>query len=57
MGLRPPETKRHFVENGFSRDGTSLPSFLPPNAQTQIEAFLGVLNSDADNDLKSYNLV
>jgi hypothetical protein len=47
----------HFVDNGFSRDGITLPTVPSPNAETQIEAFLDVLNSDADDDLKSYDLV
>lgn len=47
----------HFVDQPFSRDGTDLPELPKPNAGTQIDAFRAVLASEADDDLKSYDLV
>jgi hypothetical protein len=47
----------HFIDTPFSTDGTALIAPVPPNAQTQIEAFRTVLSSpDAADDLKSYDL-
>jgi hypothetical protein len=47
----------HFIDTPFSTDGTPLVQPIPPNAQTQIEAFRTVLASpDATDDLKSYDL-
>lgn len=47
----------HFVDKAFSTDGTGAPALPTPNAETQIDAFRTVLASDADDDLKSYDLV
>jgi hypothetical protein len=48
----------HFIDTPFSTDATPLIAPVPPNAQTQIEAFRTVLGSpDASDDLKSYDLV
>jgi len=48
----------HFIDRPFSNDGTThLPGIPTPNVQTQIEAFRAVLASNADDDLKSYDLV
>jgi len=48
----------HFVDKPFSKDGTThFPELPIPNAQTQIDAFRAVLASNADDALKSYDLV
>jgi hypothetical protein len=47
----------HFIDVPFSDDGTALPRVPSPNVQTQIRAFRRVLASDADDALKSYDLV
>lgn len=47
----------HFVDNGFSTDGTPLPSLPTPNADTQIAAFRAVLASNDSDAKKSYDLV
>lgn len=48
----------HFVDIAFSPDQTPFPSQPPvPNAETQIDAFRSVLASNADDELKSFDLV
>jgi hypothetical protein len=46
----------HFVDTPFSMDGTALPAIPTPNAQERIALFRGVLASDSDDTLKSYDL-
>jgi hypothetical protein len=47
----------HFVDTGFSNDGTAVQPLPTPNAQTQIIAFRDVLASaTASKDKKSYDL-
>ena len=46
----------HFIDTPFSRDGTALPPIPTPNAQERIALFRGVLNSNAPDLLKSYDL-
>ena len=49
----------HFVDLPFSQDGTGTTLFKTavPNAQTRIADFRSVLNSNAPDDRKSYDLV
>lgn len=48
----------HYIDMPFSRDGTELIDPPTPNAETQIDAFRAVLNSeDAEDELKSFDLV
>jgi hypothetical protein len=47
----------HFVDFPFSRDGTALVQPAKPNALTQIEKFRDTLASEADDDVKSYDMV
>jgi hypothetical protein len=47
----------HFVDLPFSTDGTTLQDPPVPNAETQIDAFRRVLDSDEDAALKSYDMV
>jgi hypothetical protein len=46
----------HFIDTPFTRDGTALPPIPTPNAQERIALFRGVLNSNAPDSLKSYDL-
>ena len=47
----------HFIDNPFTQDGSSLPPLPTPNAQERIALFRGVLASNSDDQLKSYDLV
>jgi S1/P1 Nuclease len=49
----------HFVDHPLAQDGTDPGSFTvpTPNAETQINAFIGVLRSNSPARLKSYDLV
>jgi hypothetical protein len=48
----------HFIDTPFTTDGTSpLPAVPDPNAQERIALFRGVLGSNSDDALKSYDLV
>jgi hypothetical protein len=47
----------HYVDLPFSRDGTPLIQPGTPNAKTQIEKFRDIIESDASDDIKSYDLV
>ncbi len=47
----------HFIDIPFSPDGAKLPEVPTPNAETQIDAFRGVLASGQPDALKSYDLV
>jgi hypothetical protein len=47
----------HYVDLPFSRDSTPLIQPKTPNAKTQIEEFRNILESNASDDLKSYDLV
>jgi S1/P1 Nuclease len=47
----------HYKDLPFSPDGTPLQLPEAPNAQTQIETFRATLASDANDDIKSYDLV
>jgi hypothetical protein len=47
----------HFIDIGFSRDGTPTEDPPEPNAETQINALRQVLASDSPDELKSYDLV
>ncbi len=62
LGYAPADTAMHkywhFVDNGFSPDGTPVPATPSPNAAERITLFSGVLASaDAADPLKSYDLV
>src|SRR3989442_15661388 len=46
----------HFVDTPFTNDGTALPAIPTPNAQERIALFRGVLASNSDDKLKSYDL-
>jgi hypothetical protein len=46
----------HFIDTPFATDGTALPAIPSPNAQERIALFRGVLASDSDDKLKSYDL-
>src|SRR3989442_13940303 len=46
----------HFVDTPFTNDGTTLPAIPTPNAQDRIALFRGVLASNSDDKLKSYDL-
>ncbi len=46
----------HFVDTAFTSDGTALPPLPTPNAQERIALFRGVLASNSDDKLKSYDL-
>lgn len=46
----------HFVDRPFAADGTALPAIPTPNVQERIALFRGVLASDDDDPLKSYDL-
>src|SRR5712691_2299987 len=46
----------HFVDTPFTTDGTTLPVIPTPNAQERIALFRGVLASNSDDLLKSYDL-
>lgn len=47
----------HFIDKGFSRDGTPTENPPVPNAETQINALRKILASDSTDELKSYDLV
>ena len=47
----------HYIDLPFSRDGTPLIQPAKPNALTQIEKFRDALASEADDDVKSYDMV
>jgi hypothetical protein len=47
----------HFIDTGFSTDGTPLPLIPTPNAQERIALFRNVLASSSPDELKSYDLV
>ena len=47
----------HFVDLGFSTDGTAVPATPTPDAETQIAVFREVLSSNQPDTLKSYDLV
>jgi hypothetical protein len=47
----------HYIDLPFSPDGTALIQPKEPNAQTQIENFRDALASEAEDDIKSYDLV
>jgi hypothetical protein len=47
----------HFIDMPFSTDNTPLINPDTPNALTQISAFRATLASNADDNLKSYDLV
>lgn len=47
----------HFVDTPFTQDNARLGRLPAPNAQTQIDAFRGVLSSTRPDPLKSYDLV
>lgn len=47
----------HFVDTPFAVGKLPLPAVPVPNAQTQIVVFTGVIGSDAEDGLKSYDLV
>ena len=46
----------HFVDTPFTNDGTALPAIPTPNAQERIALFRGLLASNSDDKLKSYDL-
>jgi hypothetical protein len=46
----------HYCDHPYTQDGSPLPAVPTPNAQTQIDQFREVLNSDASDSLKSYDL-
>ena len=46
----------HFVDTPFTTDGSALPAIPTPNAQERISLFRGVLASNSDDLLKSYDL-
>lgn len=46
----------HFVDKPFTNDGSTLPAIPTPNAQERIALFRGVLASNSDDGLKSYDL-
>ena len=46
----------HFVDTPFTNDGSALPAIPTPNAQERIALFRGVLASNSDDKLKSYDL-
>ncbi len=47
----------HYADRPFTPDGTPLPPYVTPNAQTQIDVFRATLASDSSDQLKSYDLV
>lgn len=47
----------HFVDVPFTRDGAALPPIPTPNAEERIGVFRATLASEADDGLKSYDLV
>jgi hypothetical protein len=47
----------HYIDIPFSTDGTPVKAPPNPNALTQIRALAATLASDADADLRSYDLV
>jgi hypothetical protein len=61
LGYAPADTAMHkywhFVDDGFSPDGTPVAATPAPNAQDRIVLFAQVLGSATDTDaLKSYDL-
>ena len=46
----------HYVDIPYSQDGTPLPPLPLPTAEDEIPAFQRVLASDANDELKSYDL-
>src|SRR6266852_4475227 len=46
----------HFVDTPFTTDGTALPAIPTPNAEERNALFRGVLASNSDDLLKSYDL-
>jgi hypothetical protein len=46
----------HFVDTPFTNDGSALQAIPTPNAQERIALFRGVLASNSDDKLKSYDL-
>ncbi|HEY3825506.1 MAG TPA: S1/P1 nuclease [Bryobacteraceae bacterium] len=47
----------HFVDQGFTSDGSPVPATPVPNAATQIVALRQAIGSNESDDLKSYDMI